>query len=507
MMAAWNYVIQLVAGDIIELYWASADINMSIYSETVQTSPYPHPAIQSTILTITQQSGIMAGTGITAINSLTGAAQTLAAGTSGTDFAISSVGTAHTFNLPTASATNRGALSSADWTTFNSKGSGTVTGVTGTAPVVSSGGTAPAISMAAATSSVNGYLTSTNWNTFNNKVGGSGTTSFVPRFSASGTIASGVIQDNATNVGVNVAPSTTYKLQVSSPSTVSPQIAIRGTSASVGVDGYASNDDGTVIGVQGYTTDNGNPFASLNCIGGKFTGFGGGNFNYSVQLQDGTEGINKVLLSATADGKANWSALKTVNSNSLIGSGNISVGTATSPWDYRKTGRWWTPSNNALSIGSLTNVANSIRFQAVIIDRDITITQLGIAVVTIGGVGNTCRIGIYSNDSATTQPLTRLVDSGTLALDSTGTKTVTGLSVVLTKGLYWFCYFSNATTGTIASVANLNMPDVIGVGASLQLGIITGYSQTLTYTSLPASVGTLTNSVSQASSYCTYYYY
>jgi hypothetical protein len=63
----------------------------------------------------------MAGTGITAINSLTGAAQTMVTGSSGTDFAISSVGTAHTFNLPTASATNRGLLSSADWTTFNNK--------------------------------------------------------------------------------------------------------------------------------------------------------------------------------------------------------------------------------------------------------------------------------------------------------------------------------------------------------------------------------------------------
>jgi hypothetical protein len=121
MMAAWNYVIQLVAGDIIELYWASPDANMSIYSEAVQTSPYPHPAIQSTILTITQQAGIMAGTGITAINSLTGAAQTLTTGTTGNDFAIVDSGTDHKFNLPTASASNRGALSSSDWTTFNSK--------------------------------------------------------------------------------------------------------------------------------------------------------------------------------------------------------------------------------------------------------------------------------------------------------------------------------------------------------------------------------------------------
>jgi hypothetical protein len=62
----------------------------------------------------------MAGTGITAINSLTGAVQTMGVGTGGTDFAIDSTGAAHTFNLPTANATNRGALSSADWTRFDS---------------------------------------------------------------------------------------------------------------------------------------------------------------------------------------------------------------------------------------------------------------------------------------------------------------------------------------------------------------------------------------------------
>src|SRR6185369_1745820 len=59
--------------------------------------------------------------GITSINSLTGTAQTIVAGTGGTDFAVSSSGTAHTLNLPTASATKRGALSTTDWSTFNSK--------------------------------------------------------------------------------------------------------------------------------------------------------------------------------------------------------------------------------------------------------------------------------------------------------------------------------------------------------------------------------------------------
>jgi hypothetical protein len=40
-----------------------------------------------------------------------------------------------TLNVPTASAANRGALSAADWTTFNSKGNGTVTSVSGTGTV------------------------------------------------------------------------------------------------------------------------------------------------------------------------------------------------------------------------------------------------------------------------------------------------------------------------------------------------------------------------------------
>jgi len=60
-------------------------------------------------------------TGLNSLNGLTAQVQNFAVGTSGTDFAISSATDTHTFNLPTASASNRGALSSADWTTFNGK--------------------------------------------------------------------------------------------------------------------------------------------------------------------------------------------------------------------------------------------------------------------------------------------------------------------------------------------------------------------------------------------------
>ena len=118
VVAAWNYVLDLAANDYVQLMWSTSN-NNSIILAAVATPP--HPGIPSAILTVTQQAGIMAGTGITAINSLTGAAQSLVVGTGGTDFAVSSLGTTHTFNLPVASATNTGKLSSTDWSTFNSK--------------------------------------------------------------------------------------------------------------------------------------------------------------------------------------------------------------------------------------------------------------------------------------------------------------------------------------------------------------------------------------------------
>jgi hypothetical protein len=102
--------------------------------------------------------------GITSLNALTASTQTFAVGTSGTDFAISSATSTHTFNLPTASGTNRGALSSADWTTFNNK-----------------------------------------QNALTNPVTGTGTTNYVPKFTGSTAIGNSIIFDNGTQVGIGTA--------------------------------------------------------------------------------------------------------------------------------------------------------------------------------------------------------------------------------------------------------------------------------------------------------------
>jgi hypothetical protein len=133
-------------------------------------------------------------TGLTALNGLTEQVQYFSTGTAGTDFNIASAVNTHTFNLPTASAINRGALSSADWITFNSKANA------------------------------------------------SGTTNYVSKFTGANSLGDSQIFDNGTNVGIGTTnPSALLSLQ-----TFNNYAAIFNT-------GNIPSSN-TAIGIGGYTT-------------------------------------------------------------------------------------------------------------------------------------------------------------------------------------------------------------------------------------------------------------
>ena len=153
--------------------WAT-DAGGSVTSVSVVSAN----GLAGTVATATTTPAITLSTTVTGL--LKGNGTAISAAASGTDYAPATSGTSILYGNGAGGFSNvtigTGVAFSAG--TLSATGSGgTVTNVTGTAPVVSSGGTTPAISMPAATTSVDGYLTSTDWTTFNNK--GSGTVTSV----------------------------------------------------------------------------------------------------------------------------------------------------------------------------------------------------------------------------------------------------------------------------------------------------------------------------------------
>ena len=245
--------------------------------------------------------------GLSSINGLTKQTQYLAVGTSGTDFAINSLTDTHTFNLPTASATNRGALSSANWSTFNGKQNQitlTTTG-SGAATFISDVLNIPTPSGGAA-AGITGQIQ------FNN--GGA--------FGAD----SGLFWDNTNKrLGIGATPSSTVRLDVRAQGALSTDIAFRVRN---------SADTANIISVQGNNTivltqypkidTTSGTFIQTNSFDSLFVGRGNSTISNYSNTVFGTSNT----LSNSVDNYNVFGAYNNVAGmrNIVIGNGNLTSG-------------------------------------------------------------------------------------------------------------------------------------------------------------------------------------
>ena len=276
----------ITSGTLTDLYISSLAVPTTTLLTTDRLAVRVHVIHSSRTITLhTEDSHLCEvittfSSGISALNGLTAGTQYFATGTSGTDFAVSSLTDTHTFNLPTASATNRGALSSANWSTFNAKiGAGdtatmlspykaayytinqssdssyfTIKSLSGsqidTVKLVGStlgggggGGSGSVTSVATDITMTGGTITTSGTlkvdttimatrlrvqkgidslgaakqATLTNPITGTGTSNYLPKFTGTSALGNSSIFDNGTSVGINnITPSASAKLDVTS---------------------------------------------------------------------------------------------------------------------------------------------------------------------------------------------------------------------------------------------------------------------------------------------------
>lgn len=288
----------------------------------------------------------------------------LTLGTSGTDLS-SSVATGTTtpvitLNVPTASATNRGALSSADWTTFNNKqnaitltvtgnsGSATLVGATlniptytlaglggislsslsATAPLSYNSGTG-AFSISQSSGSTNGFLSSTDWTTFNNKQ--NAITLTVTGSSGSATLVGATLNiPTYTLSGLGGVPTTRT-------------ITINGTAQDLSVD--RSWSVGTVTSVSATAgtgiSISGSPITSSGTLTITNTGVTSLTAGTGISVSASTGGItvtntapapaNTVTGTGTLNYVARWTSTSAIGTGILFDNGSVVCVNATGP--------------------------------------------------------------------------------------------------------------------------------------------------------------------------------
>lgn len=89
---------------------------------------------------------------------------------------------------------------------------------------------------------------------------------------------------------------------------------------------------------------------------------------------------------------------------------------------------------------------NNLKVEPFYVPVTITLTGMQVRVTTAGTASSVARLGVYASDRNWSGGGALVLDAGTVAVDSTGVKNLTGLSQSLTPGWYWAVLLNNAAS-------------------------------------------------------------
>ncbi len=285
-----------------------------------------------------------AGGTVGSINSLTGAL-TIVTGSSGSDFNINSASTTVTLNIPTSSASNRGLLSSTDFTTFNAKQAGS-TELTGVAALATIGfvkrtaaNTYSTVASIDLTNSVTGLLPIANGGT-NASTAAGALNNLLPTQTSN---ANKVLQTDGTNTlwvaaATGTVTGVTATAPVSSTGGTTPVISIAKSTTTV--DGYLSSTDWTTFNAKqaagNYITALTSDVTLSGFSAGSATATIANSAITSAKILDGAITFDKLNQSSAATGQViKWNGSAWVASDDSSNAGVVTsiaaAGTANNP--------------------------------------------------------------------------------------------------------------------------------------------------------------------------------
>lgn len=212
----------------------------------------------------------------------------------------------------------------------------------------------------------------------------------------------------------------------------------------------------------------------------------GGYVTKSVTGANVVSGLQPTLVSATN--------IKTINSNTILGSGNLVVGGEGGVHILTKpvSARSYSVRTSAVTVNSSSSInPNNIALYPFVPANSITISnlQINVAGATVGGL---IRILVYSDLDGV--PSSKLIESTSLDASTTGAKTFT-TSYTFTAGtVYWLgCYSNLSISLSVLDAAQMTPISTNNFG--------TAYSNvfaTTTFLTAPSTLGTATLSSSAA---------